>query len=472
MNNDTIFALSSGHGKSGVAVIRISGDNLRDTFTRFVFPFAGEGVSRKCATGGIPPHRGGGANATGGIPPHRGGGANATGGVKPRHAYFCNLTDTAGELIDQCLAIYFPAPHSFTGTDIIELHTHGAPATINATFEYLKTLGMRMATPGEFSRRAFYNNKMDLADVDGLAALLDAQTDIQRKHALKSMLGRDSEIYSTWREHMVEISAYAAAILDYSPDDLPANIGETIHARTEKLYNEINTALNNYHTSRAIRGGINVALVGETNVGKSSIFNYLAGSNRAIVSDIAGTTRDVVSINLDLDGYLINLSDTAGLRETDDEIESIGIERTKSEIENADIIIHVYTPDSAEHNIFANNEIIVINKSDTSDLRTHTNAIYTSAKTGDGMNTLLNTLRAKIHEIMDGAENALTINARTKSLLESARDELGAALNADDNYDIFAEHTRRAADAIGKILGTITTTEVLDKTFGQLCLGK
>ena len=431
-NNDTIFALSSGHGKSGVAVIRISGDNLRDIFSKF--------INKSEFT--------------------------------PRHAYFCNLTDTTGELIDQCLAIYFSAPHSFTGTDIIELHTHGAPATINATFEYLKTLGMRMATPGEFSRRAFYNNKMDLADVDGLAALLDAQTDIQRKHALKSMLGRDSEIYSTWREHMVEISAYAAAILDYSPDDLPANIAETIHTRTEKLYNEINTALNNYHTSRAIRGGINVALVGETNVGKSSIFNYLAGSNRAIVSDIAGTTRDVVSINLDLDGYLINLSDTAGLRETDDEIESIGIERTKSEIENADIIIHVYTPDSAEHNIFANNEIIVINKSDTSDLRTHTNAIYTSAKNGDGMNTLLNTLRVKIHEIMSGAENALTINARTKSLLESARDELGAALGADDNYDIFAEHTRRAADAIGKILGTITTTEVLDKTFGQLCLGK
>ena len=432
MNNDTIFALSSGHGKSGVAVIRISGDNLRNIFSKFInkSEFA------------------------------------------PRHAYFCNLTDTAGELIDQCLAIYFSAPHSFTGTDIIELHTHGAPATINATFEYLKTLGMRMATRGEFSRRAFYNNKMDLADVDGLAALLDAQTDIQRKHALKSMLGRDSEIYSTWRNQMVEISAYAAAILDYSSDDLPANIGETIHARTEKLYNEIDTALNNYHTSRAIRGGINVTLVGETNVGKSSIFNYLAGSNRAIVSDIAGTTRDVVSINLDLDGYLINLSDTAGLRETDDEIESIGIERTKSEIKNADIIIHIYTPDSAEHNIFANNEIIVINKSDTSDLRTHTNAIYTSAKTGDGMDKFMNELRAKIHEIMDGAENTLTINARTKSLLESARDELGMALSATDNYDIFAEHTRRAADAIGKILGTITATEVLDKTFGQLCLGK
>lgn len=432
MNNDTIFALSSGHGKSGVAVIRISGDNLRDTFSKF--------INKSEFT--------------------------------PRHAYFCNLTDGAGDLIDQCLAIYFPAPHSFTGTDIIELHTHGAPATINAVFEFLKTLGMRMATPGEFSRRAFYNNKMDLADVDGLAALLDAQTDVQRKHALKSMLGRDSEIYSTWRDQMVEISAYAAAILDYSSDDLPANIGDKIHDRTRKLYNEIDTALRGYKTSRAIRGGINVALVGETNVGKSSIFNYLAGSNRAIVSDIAGTTRDVVSINLDIDGFLINLSDTAGIRETNDIIESIGIERTKSEIENADIIIRVYTPDSAVHSDSDNNEIIVINKSDTSDLRTHTNAIYTSATTGDGMEILTNTLRKKIHKIMDGAEDKLTLNARTKSLLESAHDDLSCAMHAGTNFDIFAEHTRRAADAIGKILGTITTAEVLDKTFGQLCLGK
>ena len=432
MNNDTIFALSSGHGKSGVAVIRISGDNLRDIFSKFI---------------------------------------NKSEFV-PRHAYFCNLRDRAGDLIDQCLAIYFPAPHSFTGTDVIELHTHGAPATINAAFEYLTTLGMRMATPGEFSRRAFYNNKMDLADVDGLAALLDAQTDQQRKHALQSMLGRDSDIYNKWRDQMVEVSAYAAAILDYSPDDLPANIGKTIRTRTEKLYNEINTALLGYKASRAIRGGINVALVGETNVGKSSIFNYLAGSNRAIVSDIAGTTRDVVSINLDIDGYMINLSDTAGLRETDDIVESIGIERTKNEIENADIIIHVYTPDSAEHNKISTDEIIVINKSDTITTQNKTNAIYTSAKSGDGMDKLMETLRTKIHEIMDGTENALSINARTKSLLESARDELSHALNAGDNYDIFTEHTRRASDAIGKILGTITATEVLDKTFGQLCLGK
>lgn len=432
MNNETIFALSSGHGKSGVAVLRISGNSLHDTFASFI---------KKTD-------------------------------FQNRHAYFCNLTDNNGELIDQCLAIYFPAPYSFTGEDVIELHTHGAPAVINKAFEYLGTLGMRMATPGEFSRRAFYNNKMDLADVDGLAALLDAQTDIQRKHALKSMLGHDSDIYNNWRDSMIEISAYAAAMLDYSPDDLPANIGETIKVRTEKLYSEMDTALKNYRTSRAIRGGINVTLVGETNVGKSSIFNYLAGSNRAIVSDIAGTTRDVVSINLDIDGFMINLSDTAGLRETNDKIESIGIERTKNEIENADIIIRVYTPDSVAHDDLHDNEIVVINKSDTATKQDQKNAIYTSVKTGDGMDKFMTTLRDKIHKIMDGAEGSLTINARTKTLLESARDELARAMAAGENYDIFAEHTRRAADAIGKILGTITAAEVLDKTFGQLCLGK
>lgn len=431
-NNDTIFALSSGHGKSGVAVIRISGENLGDIFARFINKNE----------------------------------------IIPRRAYFTNLRDNAGELIDQCLAIYFPAPHSFTGEDVIELHTHGAPAVINAVFEYLGTLGMRMATPGEFSRRAFYNNKMDLADVDGLAALLDAQTDIQRKHALQSMLGRDSEIYNTWRTQMVEISAYAAAMLDYSPDDLPPNIGDTIQNRTQKLYDEIGAALRGYRTSRAIRGGINVALVGETNVGKSSIFNYMVGSNRAIVSDIAGTTRDVVSATIDIDGYMVNLSDTAGIRETSDEIESIGIERTKTEIENADIVVRVYTPENMPDSNCKPNEIIVINKSDTISIFECTNAIYTSAHTGDGMDTLMDMLRTKIHEMFDGRESDLSINARTKSLLETAYNELENAIRAGDNYDIFAEHTRRASDAIGKILGTITANEILDMTFGQLCLGK
>ena len=440
-NNDTIFALSSGHGKSGVAVIRISGEGLSDIFATF--------INKSDST--------------------------------PRHAYFTNLRDENNELIDQCLAIYFPAPNSFTGEDVIELHTHGAPAVINAVFEHLTKLNMRMATPGEFSKRAFYNNKMDLADVDGLAALLDAQTDIQRKHALRSMMGIDSQIYNTWRNKMIEVSAYAAAILDYSPDDLPQNIGNTVRTHAKQLFDEIGNALAQYKTARSIRGGINVVLAGETNVGKSSIFNYIIGSNRAIVSDIAGTTRDVVSSTIDIDGFMVNLSDTAGIRETNDTIENIGIERTMSEIENADIVLNVYTPDNVpnfeiyDSRIGPNSNIDIVNKSDTiniDDASKRYNTLYVSAKTGDGMEQLMNALRHTIHEMFDGAESTVSVNARTKTLLESAHNELAHAIDAGDNYDIFAEHTRRAADAIGKILGTITASEVMDMTFGQLCLGK
>ena len=431
MNNDTIFALSSGFGKSGVAVIRISGDDLHDFF------------------GSITGHK----------------------TFDSRHAYFCNLTDNNGDLIDQCIAIYFAAPASFTGQDVIEIHSHGASAVINKIFAFLSGNNMRMATPGEFSRRAFLNGKMDLADVDGLAALLDAQTDKQRQFALKSMLGGDSEIYNQWRNQMVEISAYAAAILDYDENDLPKNIGEKILNKTRELYNEIDKSLSRYNVSRAITHGFNIALVGETNVGKSSIFNKLVGANRAIVSDIAGTTRDVISAQIDIDGFLVNLSDTAGLRETDDKIEKLGIDRTKHEQDNADLVLHVFANNNDETGDAKT--IIVINKCDKIKTRNNKNAIYTSAKTDTGIDELLTAIRKKMHSILDNTENTIVINARTYKLLTDAKYELEHAIkNFDGNYDIFAEHVRCAADSIGKILGVITANEVMDATFSQLCLGK
>ncbi len=433
MNFDTIYALSSGHGKSGVAVIRIAGNNLRDMFAT---------ISSRT-------------------------------NFDARHAYFANMHDGNGDLIDQVIAIYFAGPQSFTGSDVIEIHSHGAPAVIEKIFDYLSTkFGARMAMPGEFSRRAFYNNKMDLADVDGLAALLDATTDRQRRAALNSLTGRDSKIYNDWRRQMIDVSAYAAAMLDYEPDALPANIGDTVRRRTQKLYDEITTAISHSGVARAIRGGFNITLAGVPNVGKSSIFNYMAGSSRAIVSDIPGTTRDVVSINLDIDGYLVNLSDTAGLRDdTTDAIEKIGIEKTQFEIENADLIIRVFDADT--HAQAAHNEIIVINKSDKIKTHTNKNAIYVSARTGDGMPDLMNVIRNKIHNALDNTEGMVAINAHTREMLCDAQTELKNAIElSGDNYDIFAEHTRRAADCIGKILGTITASDVLDATFGQLCLGK
>lgn len=432
-NNDTIFALSSGHGKSGVAVIRISGDNLRDLFARLL------GRSNFDA----------------------------------RRTYFTNLTDNAGDLIDQTILVFFAAPHSFTGTDVIEIYSHGAPAVINKIFDFLSETGARMATRGEFSRRAFLNGKMDLADVDGLAALLDAQTERQRRAALQSMTGRDSRIYDTWRAQMIEIAAYAAAILDYADDELPTNIGEKIRDKTQILYNEIDNAISRYAASRAIRSGFNIALAGNTNAGKSSLFNRLVGENRAIVSDTPGTTRDVVSCTLDIDGYMVNISDTAGLRDTDDAIEQIGIQRTNDEIKNADLILHVIDgAQSAPTTTTTQNEITVVNKSDLCDCKNKSDAIYVSAKTGDGIDNLMIAIRRRITELVGTSESQLTVNARTRALLTDARTELQHAIAAGDNYDIFSEHVRRAADAIGKILGTITASDVMDATFSQLCLGK
>lgn len=430
MNNDTIFALSSAPGKSGVAVIRISGNDLSHLFRR---------ITNKKE-------------------------------FEKRYAYFTNFRDNNGDLIDQCVAIYFASPNSFTGEDVIEIHSHGAPAVIDKIFEYLRKTGARIANRGEFSQRAFYNNKMDLADIDGLIALLDAQTDKQRISALKSLTGNDSVVYKNWRDKMIEISAYSAAILDYDADDLPKDIDKKVLLETENLLKEIKESTSNYRASRAIQNGFNIVLIGETNVGKSSIFNKLVGSNRAIVSDIAGTTRDVVSQQIDIDGYLVNLSDTAGIREATDTVEKIGIERTHNEIENADLVIHVYNglPETIDKN-----EITVINKSDLLKTKSNKNVIYTSAKTGVGFDELLNAIKTKMHELMGSNESKIAINERTYELLNETISELENAINKyDGNYDIFAEHVRRAGDAIGKILGIITTNEIADAIFSKLCLGK
>lgn len=429
-NNDTIFALSSAPGKSGVAVIRVSGDDLSSLFKRIINKDK----------------------------------------FDVRHAYFTNFKDNNGDLIDQCVATFFAGPNSFTGTDIIEIYSHGAPAVIDKIFDFLRGFNARIATRGEFSKRAFYNNKMDLTDVDGLIALLDAQTDRQRQSALKSLTGNDAKIYTNWRNQMIEISAYAAAILDYDADDLPVDIDKKIINKTHDLLNELHENINGYRASRAIRNGFNVALVGETNVGKSSIFNKLVGSNRAIVSDIAGTTRDVVSAQIDIDGYLINLSDTAGIRDATDEIEKIGIERTHNEIENADLVLYVYNNIPNE---IKSDGITVINKSDLLNDTSNKDVIYTSVKNNTGFDELINAIKDKMHELMAGSESRIAINERTYELLNDAINEMENAVNKyDGNYDIFAEHIRRAADAIGKILGIITTSEIADATFSRLCLGK
>lgn len=429
---DTIFALSSGRGKAGVAVVRISGNSLQKLFNKIT---------------------------------------NKKSQIKNRYAYLTDLIDENDELIDKAIAIYFSAPHSFTGEDVMELHVHGSEAVLQKLFSTLTIYGARMARPGEFSRRAFDNNKMDLIEVDGLSALLDAQTEHQRKLALKSMSGDDSIKLENWRTQMIEISAYAAAVLDYSSDELPENIIEKLLKQTQNLRIKISNSISKSSAVRAIQSGFNIAIVGPVNSGKSSLFNRLIGVTRAIVSDIPGTTRDVVSADIDIDGYLVRISDTAGLRETDDEIEKIGIQLTNKEIQNADLVLRVQSIDDEVQTTNKYNEIIVINKSDLNK-NINKNGLYVSALTGDGIDSLLNLIKEKLHKILDGTESDIAVNERIKSHLIVVEQELINAEKQIKNMDLFSEHVRIAADEIGQVLGVIDTSEVANKLFDKLCLGK
>ncbi|MDR2268857.1 MAG: tRNA uridine-5-carboxymethylaminomethyl(34) synthesis GTPase MnmE [Rickettsiales bacterium] len=411
-NDDTIFALASGQGKAGVAVIRVSGRNLDF------------------------------------LP----------GNIGPR---FANLVDFYG--LDNLIAIYFPAPNSFTGEDVVELHCHGGIAVINSIFDKLKSFGFRMAERGEFSRRAFDNGKMDLVEVDSMRALVDAKTESQRRRALKGLAGADSEVYTRWRDAMIELAALSAARLDYGPDDLPKDVNEKIAEKTAELADGIKKALNS--RAKIIEAGFDIVLAGETNVGKSSLFNRLIGESRAIVSDIAGTTRDVISAELDIDGYLVRLSDTAGLREANDEIEKIGINMTNARLKDADLILWVYDKNTDEKK----DGIVVVNKSDLITVR-KSGAIYVSAKTGDGVPELMDLIGRKIHSKLDGAENDLAVNDRTKTHLRNAFLELEKVSGA--TVDLESEHIMNAANEIGRALGIIGTEEIYDSLFGQLCLGK
>ncbi|MCL2369277.1 MAG: tRNA uridine-5-carboxymethylaminomethyl(34) synthesis GTPase MnmE [Alphaproteobacteria bacterium] len=471
---DTIFALSSGKGRAGVAVVRVSGKdlcNLLYKVTTICHSGKGQSGSKKinCKDPGPAPGLRRGRLA----------------GLTARYAYFTDLIDLSGDIIDKIIAIYFKAPASFTGEDVVEFHVHGSDAVLAKLFDILKSLGARMAERGEFARRAFDNNKMDLIEVDGLAALIDSRTEQQRRAALRTAAGADSDTYMRWRQEMIDIAAYSAAMLDYPDEELPENIGEKLATRTQKLYDELSVALSRAGAARAVRSGFNIALVGDVNAGKSSLFNAIVGESRAIVSDIAGTTRDVISAEIDMDGYLVRLLDTAGLRETTDAIENMGIERTNKEIENADLILRVRSKELGVRN---DNELTVYNKSDLikydSSLLTPY-SLLVSAKTGDGIPELLDLIKTEVHARLAQSESDVVVNERTKGLLTDAANELKLVLvgvgSSDPsggetpplhNPELFAEHVNAAADKIGAALGVIGIDEIMDATFGQLCLGK
>jgi len=426
--NDTIYALASAHGMAGVAVIRLSGPKAIETALQL----------SNCKT------------------------------LRPRYAEYSILKDLNGEIIDTAIVLTFPNPGSFTGEDVVEFQLHGSPAIIKRMGEVLEQMGLRLANPGEFTRRAFENDKMNLLQAEGLLDLIHAETEAQRKLALKFSGADVSNTYSTWRQNLVEALAYIEASIDFADDELPEDLEQRTMGKIKELHDTIATHLNN-DRGQAIIEGFTIAIIGAPNAGKSSLFNALLGTEKAIISSRAGTTRDVIEATLDIKGYKVILADTAGLRETADEIEEEGIKRALAKAENADLNIYVVADEKIEEKYLKNNTILVLNKDD---IITHTeNGIKVSAKTGAGLEELHNTIENEVLKRMATADQTIFTRARHKKLLQETILELQHAIKVEQ-LDLSAEHVRHAADALGQITGHIGLEELLDKIFGDFCLGK
>ncbi len=446
MSSSTIYALSTVYGKSGVAVIRISGSEVLNIISQM----SDINVSM----------------------------------IKPRHAYFTSIRKKeTKELLDKALVLYFKAPHSFTGEDVTEIQCHGSKAVLTSILNELSKLdNVRLAEPGEFSKRAFYNQKMDLTEAEGLADLIDAETTMQQKYALHQMEGNLRTLYSTWRENLVKVLSYLEAFIDFPEEDIPENLSENILNTVFKVKNEIEKHLQQNNVNERLRNGFRIVITGETNAGKSSLINALVKRNAVIVSDIAGTTRDAIDINLDMGGYPVIITDTAGIRETENPIEKQGIEIAKEKISDADIVIALY---DASRNLNSEFKVLkdyngkvfyVANKIDKLTSEQINNIddkkhIKISAKYNQGIDELTNSIIETIKDSFSTTSNYLITRIRYRKALEECLENI-EIFNLNKEIELAAEDIRLACRAIGKITGSVEVNEILDKIFGSFCIGK
>lgn len=446
MDNQTIYALSTVYGKSGVAVIRISGNNALAALKKMT--------------------------------------SLDTTKIKPRYAYFVSLKNNEGNTLDKCLILYFKAPNSFTGEDIVEIQTHGSKAVIFGVLSTLAQIeGFRMAEPGEFSKRAFYNGKMDLTEAEGLADLIDAETSEQQKYAMRQMEGGLKKLYDDWREQLLKILAHLEAFIDFPDEDIPNNVMSEMKNNVFKLENSVYEHLKSDNIGERLREGFRVVIVGPPNAGKSSLLNAIANREAVIVSDIAGTTRDAIDIHLDIKGYPVMFTDTAGLREANEEIEKKGIEIAYSKIKSADFIICLF--DASKDGVqifdnirksFKNNTLLVANKCDklTSEqcsVLEKQGCILISAKQKEGISQILDRIYEFICERFTSNSNLLITRSRYREALQEVMENL-QHFSFDKEIELTAEDIRLAARALGKITGRIEVNEILDKIFGDFCIGK
>ena len=439
-HSDTIFALSSGQGRAGVAVIRASG------------PAAGAAVER--LTGAVP-------------------GA-------PRTMVLRHLHDADGATIDRAMVVWFSAPRSVTGEDVAEFHVHGGRAVVAAVLDALSRVpGCRPADAGDFTRRAFDNGKLDLTQVEGLADLIDAETEGQRRQALRQMDGALGVLYESWRSRLMRALAHLEADIDFPDEDLPPHLPDALRRDLAGLAAEMGRHLDDDGVGERTRGGIQAVILGAPNVGKSSILNRLARRDAAIVAATAGTTRDVVEVQLDIAGLPVTLADTAGLRGAGDAIEREGIRRAERRAADADVKIAVFEATAWPHRDAATAAVVdaatlvVVNKVDL--VPTFTGAadeIGVSASTGAGFDALIAALKARVGAVAHGASEAppLTRVRHRQAVGES----LAALTRATDAVDaeLRAEDMRLAARALGRITGRVDVEDVLDVIFRDFCIGK
>jgi tRNA modification GTPase len=434
-SNETIFALSSGPVPAGLAVVRISGEEVPAVVTALV--------------GDVPP---------------------------ARQAALRSIRARNGLVIDTGLILFFPAPHSFTGENVAELHLHGGRAVVDALHRELAQFrNLRAAAPGEFSRRAFENGKLDLIEAEGLADLIAAETEMQRRLAVEQSSGGLSSIYYGWSDRLTRARALIEAELDFpDEEDVPGSVSDQVWADVASLVNELKNHLEQLEAGEIIRDGFKVVIAGRPNAGKSSLMNALAMRDVAIVTDIAGTTRDVLHVDLSMDGYLVRLYDTAGLRETDEIVEREGIRRAEKIIAEADLVIFiedVSIESGAEE--LADDAVLVGTKSDLprQSARAYDLLISTTHATGlDALRALIvERLKTKVHP----QSMAIPSRARHKETLTQALAALRTSLHdSHRGLDLRAEDLRVASDALGRVTGRVDVENLLDVIFGEFCIGK
>ena len=442
----TIYALSSGSGISGIAVIRVSGKKTADVIKQIT----GEGLPI------------------------------------PRMATLKKFNKNGSkELIDEGVIIWFPAPNSYTGEDLAEFHVHGSRAVINAMHETIsKMKNCRLAEPGEFTKRAFQNGRLNLLKAESIADLISAETEIQRKQALKVMSGTSSAKFNSWRENILKILSHVEAKIDFPDEDLPKNIIKEIQKTSNNVLQEIKKTLDDQKVGERIREGFKIAIVGPPNSGKSSLLNYLSKRDVAIVSEIAGTTRDVIETHLNLDGYPVIVSDTAGIRNSKNEIEKKGIKIALKRAEDADLRLVIISAKNIDFTsvlkgLLTKNAILVVNKSDLIKRKLNKKFkkyehVLISVKKDLNLNKLITKIKSKLKNKFIATKDILITRERHRqSLINCVKHlEKFQKKKSVQDFDKAAEDLRLATRHLGMIVGKVDVEELLGSIFNDFCIGK